>query len=272
MTTVAAGSTIGVLGSGQLGRMFAIAARRMGYRVHVFSADADTPAGQVADRETRASYDDADAVADFARGVDVATFEFENIPTSTIEIVQRFVPVRPGAHVLNVTQNRVCERAFLSEAGLPIPGCRPIRMEADMDALPRFPAVLKTATCGYDGKGQARVESAADVRRVWEAWGCVACILEEFVDFECELSVVGARCGWRVRLLRPDSQPSPQSHPGLVDVSCRFASANKRRSDRNCPRSPHAVGRDWRSVRGILYARRTTPDQRVGPAPTIPAT
>ena len=113
------GSTVGVLGSGQLGRMFAIEARRMGYRVHVFSPDQQTPTGQVADVEVQAAYDDLDAVAGFAQGVDVVTFEFENVHAATINVVERYAPVRPGGNALYTAQQRRREKEFLQSAGIP---------------------------------------------------------------------------------------------------------------------------------------------------------
>src|SRR3954471_724931 len=156
------GSTLGVLGSGQLGRMFAIAARRMGYRVHVLSPDDDTPTGQVADLEVRAAYDDLNAVAEFARGVSVVTFEFENVPAATTEICERYAPVRPGGSVLHTTQNRIREKTFLKNAGIPVTPFWPVRSKEHLTAAlvkASYPAVLKTAEWGYDGKGQAKIES-----------------------------------------------------------------------------------------------------------------
>src|ERR1700750_3466010 len=114
------GSAIGVLGSGQLGRMFAIAARRMGYRVHTLSPDEDTPTGQVADVEIQAAYDDLDAISRFAQGVSVVTFEFENVPAATAEAAARWGRVRPSGHVLHTTQHRLREKTFLANAGLPV--------------------------------------------------------------------------------------------------------------------------------------------------------
>ncbi|MDQ2798566.1 MAG: 5-(carboxyamino)imidazole ribonucleotide synthase, partial [Armatimonadota bacterium] len=124
MTPILPGATVGVLGSGQLGRMFALAARRLGYRVHTFSPDTDTPTGQVADREVVAAYEDLDAVRDFARQVSVVTFEFENVPAETAEAVAALVPVRPGGEVLHIAQNRLREKMFLSQNGIP---CAPFR-------------------------------------------------------------------------------------------------------------------------------------------------
>ena len=161
------GAAIGVLGSGQLGRMFAIAARRMGYRVHTLSPERDTPTGQVADLEVHAEYDDLDAVRAFAGNVAVVTFEFENVPAATAAAAAERAPVRPGGNVLHVCQQRLREKSFLKDAGLPVPGFVAVRTEADLLAgLERLgtPAVLKTAAFGYDGKGQAKLTSVAEGR------------------------------------------------------------------------------------------------------------
>jgi 5-(carboxyamino)imidazole ribonucleotide synthase len=190
------GSIIGVLGSGQLGRMFAIAARRMGYRVHTLSPDEDTPTGQVADLEVKAEYNDLDAVCDFARKVDVVTFEFENVPTATAEAAARYAPVRPGGEVLHTTQHRLREKTFLAEHGFPVAPFRHVRSCAELhEALqcPGFPAVLKTAGFGYDGKGQALVRSASEAEAIWTQLGAEEAVLEQFIDFECEISVVAVR-------------------------------------------------------------------------------
>ncbi|HSN85278.1 MAG TPA: 5-(carboxyamino)imidazole ribonucleotide synthase, partial [Thermoanaerobaculia bacterium] len=190
------GATVGVLGSGQLGRMFAIAARRMGYRVHTFSPDYDTPTGQVADREVQAAYDDLDAVRGFARGVDVVTFEFENVSAAATEAAAGHAPVRPAGAVLHTTQNRLREKGFLSDAGFPVAPYAPVRSLADLtEALARLgtPAVLKTAGWGYDGKGQVKIASAEEAPAAWEAVAGQESVLEAFVDFDREVSVVAAR-------------------------------------------------------------------------------
>lgn len=190
------GQTLGVLGSGQLGRMFAIAARRMGYRVHVLSPDSDTPTGQVADVEVAAPYDDLDAVAAFAQQVAVVTFEFENVPLATVEAVERFVPVHPAGSVLHTTQHRLREKGFLRANGFPTTEFGAIRSERDLEGLSAqlVPGILKTAAWGYDGKGQAKVSTLADVRREWTTrFARQEAILEQLVDFERELSVVGVR-------------------------------------------------------------------------------
>jgi 5-(carboxyamino)imidazole ribonucleotide synthase len=190
------GSTLGVLGSGQLGRMFAIAARRLGYRVHVLSPDDDTPTGQIADLEIRASYDDLDAVAEFARGVSVVTFEFENVPAATAETCNRYAPVRPGGNVLHTTQHRIREKTFLKNAGIPVtpfwPAPTPEKLAAALGAS-GCPAVVKTAAWGYDGKGQAKITSPGDLTSATERFAGQELIVEAFIDFECEVSVVVAR-------------------------------------------------------------------------------
>jgi 5-(carboxyamino)imidazole ribonucleotide synthase len=190
------GSAIGVLGSGQLGRMFAIAARRMGYRVHTFSPDEDTPTGQVSDLEVKAAYEDLDAVRDFASGVAVVTFEFENVPAETAAAAESRAPVRPAGNVLHTTQHRLREKWFLSQAGLPLTPFRYVSQAADLPVALQdlgLPAILKTADFGYDGKGQFRITSQDQLFEAWEAVGQVEAVLEAFVDFECEISVVAAR-------------------------------------------------------------------------------
>jgi 5-(carboxyamino)imidazole ribonucleotide synthase len=189
-------STIGVFGSGQLGRMFAIEARKMGYRVHTFSPDTDTPTGQVADFETSANYEDLDAVRKFARSVDVVTFEFENVPSQTVEAAAEFVAVHPKGEILHTTQNRLREKTFLSKNIFPITPFRHIKILDDLyHAVSEIgtPAVLKTAGFGYDGKGQAKINSTGDIEPAFENLKGNEAVLEAFVEFEKEVSVVAAR-------------------------------------------------------------------------------
>ena len=226
------GSVLGVLGSGQLGRMFAIAARRLGYRVHVLSPDDDTPTGQVADLEIRAAYDDLDAVAAFARGVSVVTFEFENVPAVTTEVAARYVPVRPGGQVLHTTQNRLREKSFLRAAGLPVTPFWPVRSRPELQqaiAQAGLPAILKTADWGYDGKGQVRLEHSDDVERVWPRFAGGEAILERFVDFACELSVVAARAADGTILTYPPTRNSHSRH--ILDVSVTPAGLTPQQAD-----------------------------------------
>ncbi|MGH6930879.1 MAG: 5-(carboxyamino)imidazole ribonucleotide synthase [Dongiaceae bacterium] len=190
------GAVIGVLGSGQLGRMFAIAARQMGYRVHTLSPETDTPTGQVADVEIAASYQDLDAVQKFAQSVQVVTFEFENVPLPTVEVAARFAPVRPDGSVLYTTQHRLREKTFLAQKGFPTTRFAPIHCLDDLrSAIERVgcPAVLKTSGFGYDGKGQTIIECLAEGEAAFVAAGVGEMILEAFVDFQLEFSVVAAR-------------------------------------------------------------------------------
>lgn len=191
MKTVLPGSTIGVLGSGQLGRMFAIAARRMGYRVHTYSPDRDSPTGQIADVEIDAPYEDLDRVRAFASAVDVVTFEFENVPAATAEAASECALVRPAGNVLHITQHRLREKTFLRDHGFPVTRFIAIREAADLIDI--GPAILKTAGFGYDGKGQYRVKSLTDAEAAWNLMGREEAVLEAMVDFDAELSVIGVR-------------------------------------------------------------------------------
>lgn len=190
------GARVGVLGSGQLGRMLAIAARQMGYRVHTFSPERGTPTGQVADREIVAPYDDLDAVRAFAREVEIVTFEFENIAHAAALAAAECAPVRPHGAVLHTTQHRLREKTFLTGIGVPVAPFEAVHSAAELSAaLPRIgcPAVLKSAGWGYDGKGQVRIDDPARADEAWQHVGADEAVLEGFVEFECELSLVVAR-------------------------------------------------------------------------------
>ena len=190
------GATIGVLGSGQLGRMMAIAARRMGYRIHTLSPGEDTPTGQVADLEITAEYEDLDAIRAFAKGVHVITFEFENVSTEAAAAAAEIVPVRPSGAALHVTQQRAREKAFLADHGFPTTPCAAVRTIDELAvALGAIgtPVIVKTAAFGYDGKGQHRIQSIEDAERVWSWIGHQDAVVERVVDFSHELSVVAAR-------------------------------------------------------------------------------
>lgn len=190
------GRTIGILGGGQLGRMFAIAARQMGYRIHTFDPTPDCPTGQVADVEVNAAYDDIEAARRFAQDVDVVTFEFENVPAKTLAAVEARRPVRPSPLVLETTRHRLREKDFLSSHGFPV---APYRRVDSLDALKKgvaelgMPCILKTAEFGYDGKGQTKINSPADIENAWKMLGQRLGVLEGFVNFEREISVIGAR-------------------------------------------------------------------------------
>lgn len=190
------GATLGVLGSGQLGRMFAIAAARMGYHVHVFSPDRNTPAGEVARREFSASYEDEEALIEFAKSVDVVTFEFENVPAAVSTAIGNHALIRPSAHVLDICQNRLREKTALRDAGLPVPEFRRVSSTDELLSSVKeigLPCVIKTASSGYDGKGQAVISSTEECPSRWTSLGTDEAILEQFVEFEREISVIGAR-------------------------------------------------------------------------------
>ncbi|MEQ1645427.1 MAG: 5-(carboxyamino)imidazole ribonucleotide synthase [Pyrinomonadaceae bacterium] len=196
MKPILPNSTIGVFGSGQLGRMFAIEARKMGYRVHTFSPESDTPTGQVADIETCANYDDLLEVRTFAQSVDVVTFEFENVPAATVEAAAEFVDVFPKGEILHTTQNRLREKNFLSTNGFPVTPFRHITTINELrTAVAELgtPCVLKTAGFGYDGKGQSKIASPDDIDAAFAALKGAEAVLEAFVTFEKEVSVVCAR-------------------------------------------------------------------------------
>jgi 5-(carboxyamino)imidazole ribonucleotide synthase len=194
--TINPGSIIGVLGGGQLGRMFAVAARRLGYRVHTLAPEHDTPTGQIADVEIVASYDDIDKVRAFAGAVDVVTFEFENVPAAAASAAAEAAIVRPHGAALQVAQHRIREKRFLTGHGLPVVPYAEVRTETDLSAaVERIgrPSVLKTAALGYDGKGQVAIGAGTDVLDAWAALGRKECVLESFIDLEREISVIGAR-------------------------------------------------------------------------------
>ena len=201
-TVVLPGHPVGILGGGQLGRMFAIAARRLGYRVHAFDTTSDCPAGQVADVEVIAPYDDQDAARRFAAGVDVVTFEFENIPAETLAAIAQTRPVYPAPEVLHVCRHRLREKEFLQSHGFPLAPWRPVRgveeLTAALTAL-GLPAILKTADFGYDGKGQVRIERPQQTADAWQTMGRPVGVLEALVPFVKEVSVIcaahaAARC------------------------------------------------------------------------------
>lgn len=196
MKQIKPNSTIGVFGSGQLGRMLAIEAKKMGYCVMTFSPHKDTPTGQVADAETVADYEDLDAVKNFARKVDVLTFEFENVPSVCAETAAQIVAVHPNGEVLRIAQNRLREKTFLKSNGFPVTDFRFVKTLEDLQSAVAeigAPAVLKTAGFGYDGKGQAKINALEDCETAFEKLKNQESILEAFMDFEKEVSVVAAR-------------------------------------------------------------------------------
>ncbi len=194
------GSTIGILGGGQLGRMTAMAAARLGYRCHIYTDERDSPAAQVAAATTVAPYTDATALAAFAQGVDVVTYEFENIPEETAAILEPLVALRPGRNCLVVAQDRLNEKAFLNRIGVATAPYRrassPVELAQAVHDIGR-PAVLKTVRLGYDGKGQVMIGANTDLHEAWAAMsganGAQVGVLEGFVEFEKEISVIVAR-------------------------------------------------------------------------------
>jgi len=190
------GGTIGVIGGGQLGRMLAMAAARLGYRVHIFCPEADCPASHVAQRHHSAPYEDLEALDAFAACIDVATIEFENVPLITVERLSGHIPMRPSPAVLRVAQDRIIEKGFLNEIGIGTAPWHAVEQATDLArALESVgsPSILKTARLGYDGKGQRKIAMAADLASAWEAFGRVPCILERVVAFEREISVIVGR-------------------------------------------------------------------------------
>ena len=190
--TIAPGATIGILGGGQLGRMTALAAARLGYRAHVFCPEADAPASRVSAATTRGAYEDEGARRRFAKAVDVITYEFENIPAGPVEALAALRPVRPSPAILRICQDRIAEKTALAAAGVATARFAAVRAPRDLDAL-KPPAILKTARLGYDGKGQALVRTPAEAREAFARFGAVPCVLEAVVDFACEISVIAAR-------------------------------------------------------------------------------
>ncbi|CRL11721.1 N5-carboxyaminoimidazole ribonucleotide synthase [Phaeobacter italicus] len=197
MTDVLApGSTIGILGGGQLGRMLSVAASRLGFKTHIFEPSATPPAGHVADRVTTAGYEDAEALAAFAASVDVITYEFENIPTSALDLLESQKPIRPGREALRISQDRLTEKNFLQDLGLQTAPFADITDQASLDtALAEIgaPSILKTRRFGYDGKGQARIKTPEDAGEALAAMAGAPSILEGFVNFSHEVSVIAAR-------------------------------------------------------------------------------
>jgi 5-(carboxyamino)imidazole ribonucleotide synthase len=195
MAPLPPGSTIGILGGGQLGRMLALAAARLGFKCHIYS-DATGPACDVAAAATLGSFDDEAKLTGFARAVDVVTYEFENVPVAAAAAVERIVPVRPGIKALQVSQDRLTEKRFVSGLGLPVAPFAAIAglqdFEAAALAVP-LPAILKTRRLGYDGKGQARVATATELPIKFAAIGSAPATLETVIAFKCEVSVLLVR-------------------------------------------------------------------------------
>ena len=191
------GKTIGIVGGGQLGRMLTREVRRMGYRAVIFTDEyPPSPAGQLADREINAPYYDPEATAEFVREIDVATLEFENIPAEFLTAVAQRVPVYPSQHALTICQNREREKNFLRNHGIPHADFRVVDSgESLATAVSELglPCILKTAAFGYDGKGQRKITQQEDWDTVWRDFGASRCVIEQWIDYQCEVSVVCAR-------------------------------------------------------------------------------
>lgn len=196
MNNLPAGATIGILGGGQLGRMLSVAASRLGYKTHIFEPAAAPPAGDVAHQVTTAPYGDLTALRAFASSCDVITYEFENIPTEALDAIEAICPIRPNRRALAISQDRLLEKAFLTGLGLT---CAPYAKVTDAQSLTSaiaqigLPAILKTTRLGYDGKGQARIKSQTDMAPAMATMGGADAVLEGFIDFTQEVSVIAAR-------------------------------------------------------------------------------
>ena len=190
------GANIGILGGGQLGRMLAVAASRLGLKAHIFEPGANPPAGQVADQVTTASYEDEAALHRFAQSVDVITYEFENIPTSALDILEQIRPIHPGRLALAISQDRLSEKEFLTGLGLKVAPYANVTSAAEAEAAAQSigtPSILKTRRMGYDGKGQVRLKNVSDMEQAWQAMQGAPSVLEGFINFSHEVSVIAAR-------------------------------------------------------------------------------
>lgn len=210
---------LGMLGGGQLGRFFVAAAHELGYRVMVLDPDPHSPAGRIADVHLAAPYEDPAALTRMAEACAAVTTEFENVPAQTLDILAKFVPVRPGADCVAIAQNRIREKTFLRDNGFPVGPFAVIRAESDLDALEEdfFPAVLKVSRFGYDGKGQARVASVAEARIAFGHFKGEPCVLEKFLPLDCEVSAVLARGGDGAVRCFPIAEN--RHRHGILDVS-----------------------------------------------------
>lgn len=228
------GSTIGILGGGQLGRMLSVAASRLGFKTCIYEPGADCPASHVANHHIQADYDDTKALERFANAVDVITYEFENIPTTALDILEQLRPIHPGREALRISQDRLTEKTFLQDLGLKIAPFAPVD---DADSLTQAidtigtPSILKTRRFGYDGKGQSRLTSPADAEKALSDLQGAPAVLEGFVDFSAEISVIAARGtdgrvaafdpGQNVHqdgILRTTTVPAPLPNSTLTDA------------------------------------------------------
>lgn len=222
-------ATIGMLGGGQLGRYAVVAARQMGFRTIVLEPDPQAPAGAVADEHIVAAYDDPDALRRLGDECSVVTTEFENPPAHALEQLAGRTAVAPSPRAVAVAQDRIAEKAFLVEAGIPV-GTYAVVDDESADPDVSYPAVLKTARLGYDGKGQRRVADASEMRAAWRLLGSVPCVLEEMLDLEREVSVVAARSatgGFEAYAVAENTHVD-----GILDLTVVPASVSERLADR----------------------------------------
>ncbi|MCE9571493.1 MAG: 5-(carboxyamino)imidazole ribonucleotide synthase [Rhodocyclales bacterium] len=212
-------ATLGMLGGGQLGRFFVIAAHELGYRVVVLDPDPQSPAGRIADRHLVAAYDDEDALNRMAETCAAVTTEFENVPAGSLAYLSKFLPVRPGAEAVAISQNRSAEKGFLKQHGFPHAPCADIRSEGDIAAANAglFPGILKVARFGYDGKGQIRVAGREEALLAFRQLKNEACVLEQMLPLDYEVSVVLSRDAAGTVKCFPTAENSHRN--GILDVS-----------------------------------------------------
>lgn len=208
---------LGMLGGGQLGRFFVIAAHEMGYKVTVLDPDRNSPAGRIADVHLCAGYDDTDALQQLAKSCAAVTTEFENVPAATMEYLAKTLPVRPGAVAVAIAQNRVLEKNFVREAGLPVAPFEVIKTQEDIPEEGVYPGILKVARFGYDGKGQVRVANQAEARAAFESLGKEVCVLEKMLTLDYEVSVILGRDAQGNIAAFPTAENSHLN--GILDVS-----------------------------------------------------
>lgn len=208
---------LGVLGGGQLGRFFVIAAHQMGYRVVVLDPDAESPAGTLADRHLVAGFEERAALDEMATSCEAITTEFENVPAESLAYLATRCRVAPSAECVRIAQDRIREKAALVRGGFPLGPYAPIERDADLERPELYPAILKRARFGYDGKGQARVASSAEARSAWHSFGCADCVLEQRLALDCEVSVVVARADDGTT--RPFTVAENEHRHGILDLS-----------------------------------------------------
>jgi len=225
------GSTIGILGGGQLGRMLSVAASRLGFKTHIFEPGANPPAGQVADRLTTAEYDDTAALEAFAASVDVITYEFENIPTTALDVLEQHRTIRPGRESLRISQDRLTEKDFLSGLGLRVAPYEKVETVNDLKKaieLVGTPSILKTRRFGYDGKGQSRIMSDDQADQAFSDMQGAPSVLEGFVEFSHEVSVIAARSAdGKVACFDPGENVHKDGILATTTVPARLTSAQR---------------------------------------------